>query len=934
MQKLYLDNNSITDISTLKNLKKLIELTISKNKITDICEIANLSKLKVLDISGNKITSINCLKKLDRLEKLDVSNNQLTEIPAYFQNLKFFKAENNFPAKDVQSPDIQLITELEKDLRCNFKRYSNLEQLYLEIGKQEAAYTLDTLNRVEGLKIKGFNLKKLPEKLKKLQNISVLRLPGNKIENADVIAEMSMLEALDLSENSLTNCDFLQNLQNLQKLDLSKNKLSDIGSICKLKKLVHLNLSNNKIINIDCLTSLPKLEKLDITGNKIDEIPDFEHIKDLFIGKIDKRVKGLQSPDLQVIAEIEKHLNIQFKQTDKSAILIQTSRQEANYSLNNRNQVVAIKIAGYNLRSVPEKIKELKNCEIVNLEQNKLEKIEHLDSLINLHRLILSNNNISNINFLQKIHSLQSLAIDNNKIVNISALKNLTNIKRISLNSNKITDFSSISGLKKLVEISLRDNEITEIPRDLQNSKNLKKILLDGNKIKVYDNNYPEIEISLGRNPLESLYFFTEPATGVLEVSSLSEAVVKLIKNFKSNKAGMFGIFGRWGRGKSFFWKILKKNLEQNNYKTLEFSAWKYNDTPAIWAYLYETILAGLYKKISLQKHWQIIKKNFIRNTAQFILNTILFVVLPLLLFLIFGNSIGKFFDKFVGTEDFFTNYHLPTLIVYFIVLILVYFKISELKLPNLVKQLTKRKFTDILGIQAEIEKDLEFFIKNYKKDIVLFVDDLDRCDEQNILKLIDSLRIIAENKAISDKLIIIAAIDERILKKVIRNKYQTIENDEKMLDILQQEYIEKLFIFAIKLPKLSEKQKIEVLNNFISEKVEENVSGVLEDEKNYLGEYLKQIDDITPRQIRNLYNKFIFATDLFRQKLPDLVRENKEFIAALIVFYSKKELDEKICKENTEQQTITCTIFEIEFTVSKEVFRVIVDVVKTAVAF
>lgn len=74
----------------------------------------------------------------------------------------------------------------------------------------------------------------------------------------------------------------------------------------------------------------------------------------------------------------------------------------------------------------------------------------------------------------------------------------------------------------------------------------------------------------------------------VLNVTDVAEELSELIQKLPDQEQeGMLGIFGKWGRGKTFLlketWKILEKT---NAYDKIEFDAWKYQDTPAIWGYL------------------------------------------------------------------------------------------------------------------------------------------------------------------------------------------------------------------------------------------------------------------------------------------------------------------------------------------------------------
>lgn len=81
-----------------------------------------------------------------------------------------------------------------------------------------------------------------------------------------------------------------------------------------------------------------------------------------------------------------------------------------------------------------------------------------------------------------------------------------------------------------------------------------------------------------------------EPALGV---EQLAAEVAGVITHLKVEPGNMTGIFGPWGRGKSylmnFIWRSLQIQAANFRYYKVTYQAWRYQDTPAAWAYLYET---------------------------------------------------------------------------------------------------------------------------------------------------------------------------------------------------------------------------------------------------------------------------------------------------------------------------------------------------------
>ena len=81
LKNLYLGNNKLTDISVLKTLKQLIVLNLSKNEIKNISVIQYLNNLEILTLGWLKLKSdqikyINSCKKLKEIHTIKAFENR------------------------------------------------------------------------------------------------------------------------------------------------------------------------------------------------------------------------------------------------------------------------------------------------------------------------------------------------------------------------------------------------------------------------------------------------------------------------------------------------------------------------------------------------------------------------------------------------------------------------------------------------------------------------------------------------------------------------------------------------------------------------------------------------------------------------------------------------------------------------------------------
>ncbi|MDH4471087.1 MAG: P-loop NTPase fold protein [Fluviicola sp.] len=346
----------------------------------------------------------------------------------------------------------------------------------------------------------------------------------------------------------------------------------------------------------------------------------------------------------------------------------------------------------------------------------------------------------------------------------------------------------------------------------------------------------------------------TEPILGLAHSIS---PFTQIIKSLKSEPGQMLGIFGSWGRGKTYFVRHLCKNLNidfqegsdnDSEFYFVKFHAWKYQDTKAAWAYLYSELATKYYTHSNYTaknfffrilnkgiEYRKLFKLNLTRNGfTQLYLLSLSFVIITLLLLGIIPLSWFK-------STDWKT--YLGTLLVGFPFANTFY---KMYRIGNFSRQIVKRyterpTFSQLLGVQAEIQTELIALLTTWiktkpvaKKRILLFVDDLDRCDADQMIRVIDALRVMLEDSQISSRLIVLTAIDEQILKGAITYKYDqirgTLANNDVHLDMKAtvREYIDKLFISGIRLHPLANEDKIQVLENF----AKKHKLIVLEDQK------------------------------------------------------------------------------------------------------
>lgn len=351
---------------------------------------------------------------------------------------------------------------------------------------------------------------------------------------------------------------------------------------------------------------------------------------------------------------------------------------------------------------------------------------------------------------------------------------------------------------------------------------------------------------------------------------------------------GLFGHWGRGKTYLMDMVKDELKDDKDCPYETIFFSAWKYRTTPEAWIHLYErfaehlqdtrnwfSILPSLIRSELVQRGiMPLIIGIFIFGTSLISLSSIVTdLLLPFLsvlgiagflfCFYIFMGSrriipvmkryftlkrhggklglqalIGKDLKTLIigwVPKEFFKNRFPICRYVFYLNILFVSFILFPIKPQSWPLWLALSNKTpnwlswpvfiawmaiSIIGILYTILGERS------TKQLLLVIDDLDRCRPEQMLEIIESLKLLLEDREIHERIQVVMLVDEKMLHHAIQKKftdfiksYNTEAAEDSNKDVLNRvtnEHIEKLFACYLRLPELSVDEVSEVTRKYL----------------------------------------------------------------------------------------------------------------------
>lgn len=250
------------------------------------------------------------------------------------------------------------------------------------------------------------------------------------------------------------------------------------------------------------------------------------------------------------------------------------------------------------------------------------------------------------------------------------------------------------------------------------------------------------------------------------------------------------GLYGDWGSGKSSLRKLAQKKIEEKNteigdekdsIKTLciEFNGWLFEGYEDTKTSLCGVILDALADEKRFSKEITDYAKTLIKKID---FNKIL------------GKSIKYGLDFFLtGGIGALTDLTLSS------VLSTIKTNVSEVQAKDLEEILNKFKKddktrTEIKNFREEFKQLLQ---KSNVENVVVFIDELDRCLPDTVLEVFEAMRLFLFVEGMS----FVIGADERLIQYSIKSKYKEVPGNN--LDI-GKEYLEKVIQYPLYIPQLT----------------------------------------------------------------------------------------------------------------------------------
>lgn len=299
-------------------------------------------------------------------------------------------------------------------------------------------------------------------------------------------------------------------------------------------------------------------------------------------------------------------------------------------------------------------------------------------------------------------------------------------------------------------------------------------------------------------------------------VISKGDAISIFIKSNKDKLAetNMFALYGKWGSGKTTLMNYIKSDLEKDKFKCLFFEAWKYEKDENLPLSLLHFIAnqtgitGGSFKSIS-KLGFDVLKSSLKAVTINFELIKL---------------DLAKAIE-------------------------------SAEKYDEIERKRWESHYTKLEGFKNQFQAFEKEILTKYKVDnLIVFIDDLDRCEPENVLHLLSAIKLFFH---FGKSTVFFFGCDKDAIGKAVQTRYGNVISGD--------EYLEKIIDVSFSIP----------INNNLYEFVryyfvgKKDLTSKQFEVADLISEFFIAINFTNPRQLKKVLNRYEMLINFKNANLP-----------------------------------------------------------------
>jgi predicted ATPase len=359
----------------------------------------------------------------------------------------------------------------------------------------------------------------------------------------------------------------------------------------------------------------------------------------------------------------------------------------------------------------------------------------------------------------------------------------------------------------------------------------------------------------------------------ILDYRAYRDALVSIIEGLDSRTPLTVSIFGHWGSGKTTLLRMVTDELRQRNVQTIWVNVWQFGNEEDVWSAFLQSILLKVKREMPWLKRLLFsfgllrrqIKWDEVGKRVPEFLFRVLIVIVPLFISLTFLAANPSASSKVTVGAGTILSAVLGWLLVLQPYVNAVRNRV-KVDLKGLVRSSKLRERVSVLDQFKTDFDDMIVSLVGREGRLVIFVDDLDRCQPDRIVQVLDAIKLFLD----TPRCVYLVGLDRDIVEQAIKVKFKEYRQPE----IEAREYLEKIIGLPFDLPPLSGDQMSLLVKSLASDLPDAGRST----EVFALGQ------EPNPRKVKRTINMFLLLWALAqgREELKDAIKPTR--LAKIVV--------------------------------------------------